>query len=67
LLGNRESISNVEERVRFPENGNWESDAPFRLRTPLMPNASRFGEMHHEGHRAESSKVAELIDLYWDG
>jgi len=33
-----------------------------------FPNASRSGEMHGVGQSEEGlPKVAELIDLYWDG
>ncbi len=40
------------DRERSLENFDGESDAGFRLRIPLMANASRLGEAQFEGQSA---------------
>jgi hypothetical protein len=47
----------------FLENTDWESDALFRPRIPLMANPRCSGGVHQEGQCAEVAHVAELIDL----
>jgi len=50
----------TEDRERFPGSADWESDAPFRLRIPLMGNASRVGECIA---RAKARRIPGLWNL----
>jgi hypothetical protein len=54
------------DRDLFPENCNGESDVLFRLRIPLMANASRSGKNAPQGPNAKTFEGGELTDLYWD-
>jgi len=51
----------MEERERSLENFDGESDAGFRLRIPLMANASRLGERGNS--RAKASCFAQGAEL----
>ena len=47
----------MEERQRVPENCDWESDTPFRLRISFMPNAQEkciTGAKAHRIHRSRN-------------
>ena len=63
LAGHR-GVSRMEERERSLENFDGESDAGFRLRIPLMANASRVGERGNSRAKASCfAEGAELTDL----
>jgi hypothetical protein len=66
-LGIQKSISRIDERERFPENGDRGSGGLFRLRIPFTATPHGQEECITGAKALRLSNVAEPIDLKWYG